>query len=196
MKMPLAFESVSHGTVAFGFFNIESDMLLLEHYFFFASDFCGWISSLAGEEAAQHLETRWPVFHIRPSEDIGDLMGAIHGVRFSGFIGELYKRFPFPEQQENFKQNPEGYRTRNLVEGLIKDCAVQIEIPVFLDAGKGEAGIGEYRFKRETFQALLLYVWQGGYPRWRDEVRPGYVVNMKEAVETNPDGLFSGIRFL
>jgi len=28
--MPLAFESLSHGTIAFGFFNIESDMLLLE----------------------------------------------------------------------------------------------------------------------------------------------------------------------
>jgi hypothetical protein len=30
--MPLAFESISHGTIAFGFFNIDSDMLLLEQY--------------------------------------------------------------------------------------------------------------------------------------------------------------------
>ncbi len=194
--MPLAFESISHGTVAFGFFNIESDMLLLEHYFFFAADFCGWISSLAGEEAEQLLETRWPVFHIRRREDIGDLMGAIHGVRFGGFIGELYKSFPFPEQQEDFKQNPDGYRTRNLVEGLMRDYSVQIEIPVFLHPGKEEVGFGEYRFKRESFQALLLYVWQGGYPRWRDEVRPDYVIKMKEAVEVNPGGLFKGIRFL
>jgi len=37
--MPLAFESLSHGTIAFGFFNIASDMLLLEHYFLFATDF-------------------------------------------------------------------------------------------------------------------------------------------------------------
>jgi hypothetical protein len=28
--MPLAFESINHGTIAFGFFNIESDMLLLD----------------------------------------------------------------------------------------------------------------------------------------------------------------------
>ena len=28
--MPLAFESLSHGTIAFGFFNIESDLLLLD----------------------------------------------------------------------------------------------------------------------------------------------------------------------
>jgi hypothetical protein len=27
--MPLEFESISHGRVAFGFFNIETDMILL-----------------------------------------------------------------------------------------------------------------------------------------------------------------------
>ncbi|MGD2186296.1 MAG: hypothetical protein PVI71_09215 [Desulfobacterales bacterium] len=32
--MPLAFESLSHGSIAFGFFNIETDMLLLENYFY------------------------------------------------------------------------------------------------------------------------------------------------------------------
>jgi hypothetical protein len=31
--MPLAFDTLSHGKIAFGFFNIESDMLLLEQYF-------------------------------------------------------------------------------------------------------------------------------------------------------------------
>jgi hypothetical protein len=36
--MPLAFESESHGTIAFGFFNIESDVLLLDRYFFFTTD--------------------------------------------------------------------------------------------------------------------------------------------------------------
>jgi hypothetical protein len=35
--MPLSFESRSHGPVAFGFFNIESDMLLLERTFFSAT---------------------------------------------------------------------------------------------------------------------------------------------------------------
>ena len=32
--MPLSFSSTTHGNIAFGFFNIESDMLLLENYFF------------------------------------------------------------------------------------------------------------------------------------------------------------------
>lgn len=48
--MPLAFESLSHGAIAFGFFNIESDMLLLEHYFFFATDFCEHIRAMAAME--------------------------------------------------------------------------------------------------------------------------------------------------
>ena len=45
--MPLAFDSISHGTIAFGFFNIDSDMLLLDHYFFFATEFCDNISRIS-----------------------------------------------------------------------------------------------------------------------------------------------------
>lgn len=41
--MPLAFESLSHGTIAFGFFNIESDMLLCDRYFLFADEFCRYV---------------------------------------------------------------------------------------------------------------------------------------------------------
>ncbi len=36
--MPLLFQSLSHGEIPFGFFNIETDMILLQNYFFFASD--------------------------------------------------------------------------------------------------------------------------------------------------------------
>jgi len=45
--MPLASKSLNFGSIALGFFNIESDMLLLERYFFFASDFCETIDELA-----------------------------------------------------------------------------------------------------------------------------------------------------
>jgi hypothetical protein len=194
--MPLAFESVSHGTVAFGFFNIESDMLLLEHYFFFARDFCGWISELAEKQATSFFKTRWPVFDIPVREAIGDLMGAIHGIRFSGFIGEVYRKYPFPPRQEDFKQNPEGHQTRQGVKEIVRGYSEEKDIPVVLDTIKGEASIGEYGFKRQVFQGLLLYVWQGGYPRWKDEVRPDYVRKMKETVEANPHGLFDGVHFL
>jgi len=42
--MPLAFDSSSHGKIAFGFFNIETDMLLLENYFIFATQFCSYMT--------------------------------------------------------------------------------------------------------------------------------------------------------
>ena len=87
--MPLAFHSLSHGRIAFGFFNIESDMLLLEHYFFFAREFCEEISSLAQRRERGAYETPWRVFDMAEREQIGDLMGAIHGTRFTGFIGDL-----------------------------------------------------------------------------------------------------------
>ncbi len=45
--MPLAFQSLSHGQIAFGFFNIETDMLLLDIHFFFADDFCRAVRELA-----------------------------------------------------------------------------------------------------------------------------------------------------
>ena len=193
--MPLAFESISHGTIAFGFFNIQSDMLLLEHYFFFAEDFCGWIVEMAEQEDTLCLETHWPVFDIPACEDIGDLMGSIHGVRFSGFIGELYKRYPFPPKQEDFKQNPEGYKTRQEVKELIREYSIQKDVTVILDVAKGQISFGEYRFGRQVFQGLILYVWRGGYPRWRDESPPGYVVEMKKTLEKHRSGLFQGIVF-
>jgi len=193
--MPLAFESISHGTIAFGFFNIRSDMLLLEHYFFFARDFCRHISTLAEREGGLLEETGLPVFHIPAREDIGDLMGAIHGVRFSGFMGDIYRKFPFPERQEDFKQDPEGYRVQEVMRGIIEGYAMTMEITFSLDPAAGVAEIGEYHFTRRSFQALLLYVWEGGYPGWRDHVRPGYVVDMKETVEAHPHGLFRGISF-
>ena len=41
-----------------GFFNIDSDMLLLECYFLFAADFCRYISDMAEleEEVAQEIQ--------------------------------------------------------------------------------------------------------------------------------------------
>ena len=39
--MPLEFESLSHGKMAFGFFNIETDMILLNEYFLSAQLYHG-----------------------------------------------------------------------------------------------------------------------------------------------------------
>ncbi len=35
--MPISFPSKSHGQIPIGFFNIETDMLLLDRYFFFST---------------------------------------------------------------------------------------------------------------------------------------------------------------
>jgi hypothetical protein len=193
--MPLAFKSISHGTIAFGFFNIESDMLLCDRYFFFADDFCRNVGDMAGSAGEQFYRASWTVQVIEEAEEIGDLMGAIHGVRFTGFMGELYRRFPFPRQPEEFKQDPEGAQTRSLVTGIISKYAKLQEIVVAVDPKKMETEIGIYRFSRNQFQELLKYVWRGGYPRWKNEFRPACVTEMKNKIMLNRTGVFSNIDF-
>jgi hypothetical protein len=192
--MPLAFESLSHGTIAFGFFNIESDMLLLDQYFFFADDFCENIEKLAANPVNQRLEDIWQIYHIADSQQIGDLTGAIHGVRYMGFIGEVYRRFPFPMKEEDFKQKADGHVNRSVVEEIIQDYAQLIVIKITTAPDNGVIEIGSYCFTRASFHELINYVWRGGYPRWKDEIRPDYVVSMKKTLSHDPRGVFDGIR--
>ena len=193
--MPLAFESMSHGTIAFGFFNIDSDMLLLEQYFLFGSEFCLHIGEMAENFNEAQYKSKWPVYAIEDREQIGDLMGAIHGIRFTGFIGELYRKYPFPQEPEAFKQKPEGYLSQAVVRDMISRYARQILLPVEANHRALEVDIGAYKFSRKTFQELITYVWQGGYPRWRDDIRPDYVLDMKTKIEGRRRGLFEKIQF-
>jgi hypothetical protein len=189
--MPLAFHSLNHDTVAFGYFNIESDMLLLERYFFFATQCCRHIKALALDPAGTEIEQTWEIFDIPDRAAVGDLMGAIHGIRFTGFIGEVYRRFPFPSAPEDFKQNPKGDQTRETIAAIIQTYGQSREITVRLDASRNRIALGEYDFDRNGFQALVRYVWQGGYPRWRDNCPPDYVHAMKSEVERNSSPLFN-----
>lgn len=50
-------------------------------------------------------------------------------------------------------------------------------------------------FSRKTFQGLIQYVWQGGYPRWKEGIRPSYVIDMKEKIEGSMNWLLTGIQF-
>jgi hypothetical protein len=193
--MPLAFESLSHGTIAFGFFNIDSDMLLLEKYFLFATDFCRYIGDLAENFNKNRFESKWQVYHIAEQSKIGDLMGAIYGIRHTGFIGELYRKFPFPQNAENFKQQPDGHKRQAIVRDMISDYARQIHIPVKVGKRASKIAIGEYRFSRKTFEELIKYVWRGGYPCWKDEVRPDYIFIMKATIERHRQGLFENLQF-
>ena len=193
--MPLAFDSLSHGTIAFGFFNIESDMLLCDRYFLFADDFCRYVEDMAENAGEQFYRASWRVQVIEEAEEIGDLMGAIHGVRFTGFLGELYRRFPFPQRPDDFKQNPDGFQTQSLVTEIISKYAQNQAVQVIVDNEKMETEIGIYRFTRNQLQELLKYVWRGGYPRWKNEIRPAYVLEMKNKVMLNDRGVFSDMEF-
>ena len=191
--MPLGFESISHGTIAFGFFNIDSDMLLLENYFLFADKFCSHVVDITEMNGNSVYSKDWSIYHIKDPADVGDLMSAIHGIKYTGFIGELYRKYSFPEKAEEFKQKPEGSNTQNEVIKLIGKYAEPETIPFSIDKKTHNVKIGVFEFSKSVFQELIYYVWRGGLPRWKDEIRPAYVLTMKEKVENCQLDVFKGL---
>ena len=166
-------------------------MLLLDNHFFFASDFCQRVTELAHHHPESAYRAAW-VMYVLSQEAIGNLRGAIAGVDLKGFIGEVYRTFPFPVETTAFKQNPEGHSTRERIEALVATFAPARRVPVMVNP-KGESiAIGNYAFNRPQFHDVLLYVWLGGYPHWKDDVRPGYVMEMAAAAESSPHPLFAG----
>jgi hypothetical protein len=192
--MPLEFDSISHGKIAFGFFNIDTDLILLNHYFFFADDFCRSIGSIPESPENEIIRSAWEIYLIEHGPDIGNLMGAIHGIDHRGFIGEVYKHFPFPEKKEDFKQKTDGSKNRSLIEGLIQKYARRTSISFVIDRKEDRIAMGEFVFDRTSFQKLIHYVWLGGFPRWKDDLRPDYVLSMKEKIESSKHFLFEGLR--
>lgn len=168
-------------------------MLLLENYFFFATEFCENVRYLARSAASEDFETEWPLFLIEKHSDVGDLMGAISGEHHSGFIGDTYLRYPFPHRNEDFKQNPEGYHTQSELTEMIAPYASRIALPITARRVQGTISIGDYSFARARFCELVAYVWQGGYPRWKDDVRPDYVATMRNEVDASNLRLFKDI---
>lgn len=178
--MPLAFESVSHGTIAFGFFNIESDMLLLDRYFFFATDFCEAICKMAKEQGGTMSEFSFPAFVIKNPADVGDLHGGIAATHYSGFIGESYKKYPFPKDENGFKQQTEGFKTRDEFVQMILKFGTSTDLLFCQNNKKAQSSIGPYVFSQQNYLRLVEYVIQGGYPGWLDDIAPDYVVKMKQ----------------
>jgi len=190
--MPLAFESMSHGRITFGFFNIETDLLLLERHFFYADEFCGLVAQAAREAGAEGWRAEMKGRLIARTAEMGDLQAAIHGLDMSGFIGAVYRLFPFPQAPEEFKQRPEGDLTRPRIDALLRDWTRPAAIPVFIRPEYAAVEVGEYSFPRAVFMELAAYVWQGGLPGWREGVRPGYVAEMMELVAAGRSRLFEG----
>ena len=177
--MPLAFESRSHGRIVFGFFNIDTDLLLLENLFFFAPDFCALVEGIAGQTP---FAGSLPGWIIRDRERIGDLHGAIGGYHLSGFIGRVYELFPFPRDPAAFRQKPEGEKNRALIEEVLADWAEPERIQVAAPGPDSVVVLGGFRFAPAQFDRLVEYVWLGGMPRWREGVRPEYVERMGRAL--------------
>ena len=187
--MPLAFNSLSHGEIAFGFFNVETDLLILDSYFMFASDFCSHVAKLAEGQAGERLQMEWEAYTLK-QEEIGNLTGAVHGMDPRGFMGDVYRRFPFPGDMKAFRQDPEGAKTQAVVRGMIERYAGAGRIAVVVDGAGSTIEIGDYLFGREGFHNLLRYLWVGGYPTWKAGERPGYVTGMKERIIASCHPLF------
>jgi len=189
--MPLAFNSLSHGEIAFGFFNVETDLLILDSYFMFASDFCSHVANLAEGRAGERLQMEWEVYTLK-EEEIGNLTGAVHGIDLRGFMGDVYRRFPFPGDIKAFQQNPEGAKTQAVVRRMIERYAVVAGIAIVVDGAGATIEIGDYLFGREAFHSLLRYLWGGCYPAWKAGERPGYLTGMKELIVASRHPFFEG----
>ena len=172
--MPLPFRSKSHGVVAFGFFNIECDLLLLERRFFLAEAFCQAAGDLAAGEG-ESVGVSLPGWHIETSARVGDLRGAIRGTDLSGFIGATYTRFPFPADPSAFRQQPAGALRPDEAVALLLEFGAEETIPLEWERGARRVSVADVEFEERHFGELLAYVRRGGYPRWRDDAPPAYV---------------------
>ena len=180
--MPISFSSKSHGNIPIGFFNIETDMLLMGHYFFFSTDFCEWVIEWAGTDDLNDDEKI--VYAIQQREKIGNLAGAIHGYEFTGFFGEVYKLFPFPESPAGFKQKPHGTQNRLAVEQTIHPFAIQLKVPVVFHRKNLCIDFGDYTFSAVVFQEIIKYIEAGGMPGWLNGKPPDYVTRMMAKLAT------------
>jgi len=177
--VPLAFESESHGTIAFGFFNIYSDLLLLDHYFIFATDFCEAVCEFLTHKKT---EVTAPAYIIEDPAKIGDLHGAISGIRHTGFIGETYKSFPFPEDNKHFKQQTNGYKNKVVFEKMLLKFGSCTAMQLHRNKNNQQVTIDPFVFSPEYFSRLINYVIKGGYPQWLDGIAPDYVLKMKATI--------------
>ena len=123
-------------------------------------------------------------------------MGAQLGISFEGFMGELYKSYPFPEKRKDFRQNTHGYLSRPNVEPIIAKWGVRKNIEVLINHELAQVRIGEYHFTKSVFHDLIRYLWRGGLPKWQSEGRPGYVIEMKNRLQESQNRIFNGLSFI
>ncbi|MCW9044864.1 MAG: hypothetical protein OQK35_00885 [Alphaproteobacteria bacterium] len=176
--MPLAFQSLSHGEVAFGFYNIETDALLLDNLFFFAIDFCPAVVTLKEKQSQATIHGHT----IETREKMGDLMGAIHGLHHAGYLGELYQLWPFPRDPSLFRQKLDGHQRRKETLAVLEKYAEPQEVTLG-PLSPEQISIGPYIFTEAQFQELVAYIWRGGHPTWEGFEKGKWPDYMQEMVQ-------------
>jgi hypothetical protein len=188
--MPLAFDSLSHGTVAFGFYNVETDGLLLDRLFFFCTDFCRAALQLERSRGEPGSGAEMPGYAFEDPGRIGNLHEAIHGVRHTGYLGEIYRAWPFPASPEAFRQRLGCASNRARAEEILRRWAAPNPVLLTFDAATDRYAVGPYLFSREQHRKLLTYVWEGGYPTWEgleEGRRPAYVEELAPLLGRSSD---------
>ena len=76
------------------------------------------------------------------------------------------------------------------VEVIIKKFGKKQKVKINISENDKTITIGEYKFNSEQFHEVIAYIWRGGMPQWKNEVRPGYVNDMMKAVLSSQHWLF------
>jgi hypothetical protein len=173
--MPLGFHCLSHGAIAFGFFNIETDLLLMHQHVFWCRDFCVLVSDLAKTEPRKWFQARLNAWFLPSQADLGDLHGSIAGRTHYGLIGETYRLWPFPRDLADFHQKSVGAAAKKEVQEMVDRFGQPQELEVVADAENVVLSLGEYQFNPTGVRALADYVWRGGMPGWLGGERPDYL---------------------
>jgi hypothetical protein len=178
--MPIGFETTNAGQIAVGFFNIETDCLLMGRYFFFASDFCGWVKSWAEQDPPESLVKE---FYVADRfQDIGNIHAAMAHFYQQDLLSDVFQRFPFPEDPLAFRQHPDGWKNRKALEAILPSHTHREQVTISFHKPQEAVLFGEYEFHKSVFSRVLQYLFRGGMPMWRDGVPPVYVLEMMRAV--------------
>lgn len=102
---------------------------------------------------------------------------------------EKNKRRPL-ESPEEFKQKLDGKAHRAVVEKLISQWGQPVKILVEVEAQSERVKIAELHFSKAALHELVAYVWRGGMPGWQDNLRPDYVIAMKDAINKSISPIF------
>jgi DNA-binding transcriptional ArsR family regulator len=81
------------------------------------------------------------------------------------------------------------------MESLVQSYTKKTTILFAIDQNANRVEIYEYLFDKLSFHELIRYIWMGGFPRWRDNVRPNYVLSMGKVIDQSTNSFFYDLVF-